>query len=304
MNSNLNNGFDLVRPRRLYAGDGDGAGADGGEGGTATLAPEQGGDAGSGAGAGTDKESIEAQIQSAVDAATASIRRNRDEILQEKRKAAQEVVELRAELESLGGAEGLKRLHQMRESLEKDELGKLLADGKHDEWFDKRTAALRGDFEQKITARDQQVTEVTEERDKVLQELANLRLRIEVDRAALPTEVKKTALSSGDVHLAAAQVFTYDPQLEKHVIKDSDGVVLLGKDGQSPKTVQEWLEEQKGPRRHWFPPSQGAGAAGSHGGGNVPVKPDADAIGRMSLDEFKKYREAAGLTGNRGGIPG
>jgi len=294
------NDFELTLPRWSYAGDGDDAGGDGGSPNAAEGSPGAGGAGKSDDGGNAD---INKQIQAAVDRATSGLKTNRDQILAEKKQLADQLTAIQSQLETLGGKEGVTKLLEMRERLQKDEMGKLLADGKYDEWYDKRTAALRGDFEQRLEAANSKIAEATEAREKAQQLLARTLLKTEVDAAAMAVEVEKTALD--DVRLAAAQVFAYDEELGRHVIKDENGVVLLGKDGATPKGVLEWLEEQRQPKRHWFPPSQGAGAngeVGNHGGAGVT--PDAEAISKMSLPEYKKFREKKGMGGVRYGIPG
>lgn len=304
MERNVTHDSSLVQPHWLL-GEGEGAGGEGGQGGNAGGDNPGGGTGGEGGGEGGGNPSIEAQIQAAVEQATQGLRQNRDQVLAEKRKLTEQFTALSNQLEALGGAEGIKRLTAMHDSLMKDELGKLLAEGKHDEWFERRTQALRGDYEQRVEALQKQLNEAAEGREAANTKLARTLLKTEVDAASVEAEVEKTALE--DVRLAAEQVFTYDETIGKHVIQDENGVVLLGKDGQTPKTVLEWLEEQRQPRRHWFPPSQGAGANGAHGNnnGNPGVAPDASAVSKMSMSEYKQYRKTQGLGDQvRHGIPG
>lgn len=237
-------------------------------------------------------------IAKAVEEATRGLKENRDTILREKKALQDQHSEITKMLEGVGGAEGLKALREMQERLSKDEVGKLLAEGKHEEWFEKRVGALRGEHQQQQEAAQAKIDELTSQRAEALDRLAKTILRTEVDAAAVDAGVEKTALE--DIRLAAGHVFSFDEKTGKHVIKDENGVVLLSKDGQNPKSVREWLEEQKKPRRHWWPHSAGVDARGGIGGG-ADGAASIEAMGQMSMEEYRRAREKAGMGTGYGG---
>lgn len=252
---------------------------------TADAGGESGGGSESGTGDGGDP------IKTAVETATKGLKENRDKILEEKRILQEKYSKHEGLLEKLGGEDGIKQLLEFKTNLQKDELGKLVAEGKHDEWFDKRTAALRGDYEQKLTAATEEMQKISAERDQAIKKFNDVMLRAEVDAAGLAAGVEKDTL--GDIHLVASQIFGYDPEYDMHVIKDGDGVVTLGKDGKTPKTIAEWLGEQKEKRRFWWPKTEGAGAGGGFGGG--AATPDIKAMGEMDMAQYRKAREGRGM---------
>lgn len=264
--------------------------------------PDGGGGAPANEDDGGSTNDSESMIKQAVAEATKSLSANRDQILAEKRQLKERLDELSGTVESLGGPEGIKSLAEMRQRLEKDEMGKLLANGEYEDWYEKRTAALRGDYEQKLEATEQRARELEQEREQALTRLNDKVFEIEMLSACADTGVLDSARV--DALNRARGVFTFDPQHNKLVIKDQDGVVLLGKDGKTPKGPSEWLEEQKSDARHWWPGSAGVGAKGSLGGDAGDPSADAEQMGRMSMEDYKKTREKRGMkTGFDTGIP-
>lgn len=280
-----------LRSRILFNSDGTGGGAGSGSGGGQQNNNSGGGD---GDGDGDDP------VKKAVEAATSGLKKNRDEILAEKRALQEQLDKAKNDrkfYEELGGEDGVKKLLDFKKKLEKDESTKLLAEGKHDEWFDKRTAALRGEYEQKLTKQAELLTEREQQLAATNDRLARVMIQNDVQNAARTAGVVPSAVA--DIELVAMNTFEFDPEHDRHVIKDKDGVVLLGKDGQNPKSLGEWLDEQKESRRHWWPQSQGAGAAG--GAGGRAGAPDMKAIGQMSMSEYNEYRKKQGMGSGYGG---
>jgi len=248
------------------------------------------------AGGGSDgdkgKEELKKLVDAAVLEATANLKEHNKKLIDEKKATDARNKELGDIIEKLGGSEGLERLSKMHESLQKDELGKLLSQGKHDEWFDQRTKALRADHEQVVKKRDEQIAKLTADRDGVADLLRRKVLETAVRAACTAGGVVDTAVD--DVLLRAQVVFKHDPEKGLVIRDEKDGGVVLGKDGKTPKSVGEWLEEQKATARHWFPPSKGGDATGNAGkGGGRPGEVDLGAV--QSMDEYREARKKLGL---------
>lgn len=248
--------------------------------------------AGDSGASGGDDSALQAKIDAAVEKATAPLKANRDEILNEKRKLKEQYDSLNDQIGTLGGADGLKNLIEMRERFSKDELGKLLTEGKHDEWYERRSVAMRKDMESKIAAATKLASDASAERDVARVAYSNKEIETSVLNASSKAGIVDTAID--DVLLRAKSTFTFDPKLGV-VIKDADGVIINGKDGKTPKGVVEWLDEMKEKARHWFPPSRGSGAEGGMGGGSNSTVSNA-AIANMSMTEYKEYRKKQGMT--------
>lgn len=94
--------------------------------------------------------------------------------------------------------------------------------------------------------------------------------------------------------LNADAMFTQSSEHKGMVIKDEDGGVVFGKDGKSPKTIVEWLEEHRdsGHKRHWFGASKGAGADGNLRGGE---RADEDLSEVTSVKDWRDKRKKLGM---------
>lgn len=251
-------------------------------------------DEGQKAGGGDD---IQAKIDAAVRAAVDPIKANRDEILAEKRELKDKLSSTLSRFEKLGGEEGLESLVKLRERLEADELGKLISEGKHDEWFDKRTQTMRADFENRLNGANEQLAAIQAERDEARAQFMGLKIENEV-RAACTASEGFVDSAVRDALRSATSAFTFDAE-RGVVMKDENGGIVLGKDGATPKTVSDWLEEQKKESRHWWGASQGAGAQGARGGRGA--EPSREAIANMSMAEYREYRKQKGMSTGYGG---
>lgn len=242
-----------------------------------------------------DSAEFKAAIDEATAAAVAAVQKTNVDLKTEKSAAIQQRDVLKTQLdafgggdilEQLGGADGISKLVEFKTRLEKDDLGKLLAEGKHDEWYEKRTSALRQDHENQVTALSDKLSESGKQVDAALNRVRKMALRSEVVTACKESGVEASAME--DVQLRAERDFEYDADSDALVIRDENGGTVFGKDGSSPKTVGEWLEEQKEGSRHWFPPSKG----GSAGGAGGPAAPGgAEDISKMPMDQYRATRE-------------
>ena len=258
--------------------------------------PEGDGSGGGGAGAGDgtgEKDAdadLQEQIKVAVEAETERLRVNRDAVIGEKRDLKKKFDEQNDVIVALGGEDGIKRLQTMMTMLDKDELGKLLAEGKTEEWFDKRAGAMKKDYDARMTAVQEKLDEAIKERDVSVSSFRTKVLETEVLSACGEAGVVDSAYD--DVKAAAGFLFKNDPE-HGLCIRDKEGTIVYGKDGKTPLAPLEWLGMQKEAKRHWWPPSKGADASSSHGGRATPGEIDLSEV--KDLAEWKKIREKMGM---------
>jgi len=254
-------------------------------------APEGGGD-------------LQTQFTAAVEKATEGLKNTNKALKEEKKAESEKLKALLNQFDDLGGADGVKNLMAQRAEMLKTEEGKRLASGKHEEWLGLKTTAMRKDHENQLTAVREEAKKIAEERDASVSELRTLRLSVDVSRAMTEGKVRTDSPALADDILAAAEkVFTYDPDRKAMVIKE-DGGVVFGKDGKTPKTVTEWLNEQQESRRHWWGDSVGGGARGSVNGGpqgenpwtaaNWNMTKQGDVIKSRGIAAAEKMAAAAG----------
>lgn len=216
------------------------------------------------------EKDIEARIVKAVEEQVAGLKKTNEELKNEKTQMSSKFDTFSQAIEALGGidtlkglgtAETIKQMVEMRSRFEKDEQGKLLTEGRYDEWFDKRTDALRADHKNQLAQ-----IQALAEQEKAGKDAAEIALRkkvLETEVSSACSDAKVESSAWLDVQLRAQQVFTYDPERKRLVVRDADGGVVFGKDGKTPKSIREWLDEQKEVSRHWWPSSKGSGAGGS-----------------------------------------
>lgn len=235
-------------------------------------------------------EDLQKQIDDAVALATAGLKSTNESLKTEKTKLREQFDGANSLLESLGGKEGAEQLAKLRERLEKDDLGKLLTEGKTDEWFDKRTTEMRKDHANQVEALKAETQKERDRGDKAFNTLQAKVLSVDIMTSCARLGVEPSAVK--DVERAAKEVFSFDAERNAMVIRDADAGVVYGKDGSSPKTIDEWLDEQKPTAKHWWPPSKGGGAIGSRTGAGDSTD-DLDNVN--SMEEYVAIREKQGV---------
>lgn len=241
----------------------------------------------------TNSAAFKSAVDSAVATAIEGVQKTNVDLKSEKTAITEERNSLKASIEAaggiellnnLGGAEGLEEVLAFKKRLESDELGQLLVSGKHDEWYERKTEALRQDHQNQVEALSKKVSDSDALISEANGRVRDMALNNEVRQACAEAEVNVSAIE--DVQLRAGRDFKYDTDTGQLVIRDAEGGVVFGKDGESPKSVGEWLEEQRESARHWFPASKGSGAGGSE------TRPPGgkDDMSKLSMTEFKAER--------------
>lgn len=251
-----------------------------------------------------DAEEMQKQIDAAVAAATEGLRTNNASLKSEKTELKSQFDALKSSFDSLGGVDGVKALMEQQSKLRETELGNLLADGKHDEWFDTRTAALRADYESKYGALENTLKEKDEAVATFASRFENLKLDVAVSEAAVEAKTLAEVGVLADIKRAAREVYAFDPELDALVMKDAQGNVVYGKDGKTPKPVSEWLLEQQEKSRHWWGVSTSGKAPGSKLPGGMDANPwskegwsltkQGEVVREHGLDRAKSLAQAAG----------
>ena len=158
--------------------------------------------------------------------------------------------------------------------VENDAEAKLLADGKLEEVVLNRMEKQKAESERRVN-------EAIAERDKESSKANKFEQRV------LDNHIRAAGVSAGahegginDALLRARATFTLDENGDP-VQVDSSGFPVLGKDGKTPFTVKEWLEERKEDCPHWFP----AGNSGGGASGNSSTKANVKDLSKLSPRE-------------------
>ena len=268
--------------RRSVGAEGDNGG-DGGDGGSGNNNNNNGGDGGSG------NEDV-----TGLKRANSALKEEK-RILQEKTTTlSNDIDALRQTIENLGGDEGIKQLTEFRKQIESDEMAKLLAEGKTEEWLEKRTEKMRKTYEAQISKHDEVVAKERERADKAVAQMQRRELDVEVREACRKSDGFNSA-AIPDVVLRAGTVFEFDTE-HGLVTKDSDGAIIFGGDAKTPKGISEWLEEQRETAGHWWGKSQSAGAKGSGPGQRGDEKSIQEQFrdGDIDYQQYKEKRKELG----------
>jgi hypothetical protein len=194
------------------------------------------------------------------------------------RKAADKAVkDLMAQWEGLDA----KQIRDMLEKLGGDQEAQLIKAGKIDEVVALRTEKLRKEFEKQLQKSKDEVTAANGSRDKFTSLVLDNHVRAAAAKAGVHTGAVEDAL------FRARSIFKLDAD-GNAVQLDGEGKPVLGKDGKSPFTPEEWMGTMKEAAPHWFPATNtGSGAGGNTGKG-------AGAGGKqMKRSEFDKLTPEA-----------
>ena len=209
----------------------------------------EGGDEGAGAAA------TAAQIQAAVDAAVSGLKSKNTELLGK-------LTDATGKLKSFEGldVEELKAFHAQ---FSNSEDLKLVKDGKFEEVLARRNQKLLDDVARQVKAAQDERDAEKAKNGKFAQRVLNDSIRA----AAVNAGVHKHAID--DALLAARVDFVLDD--EGNPVQMKDGEVVLGKNGKTPFSPDEWFAQKVETKPHWFPsgssgsepPSGGASGSGS-----------------------------------------
>lgn len=185
--------------------------------------------------------------------------------LQKERQAAKEARELAKSIEERFRDIDPERVREMMSKLDKDGEAKLIADGRLDEVVARRSEKLKAELMKQVEAANQQTAAEKARSAKFSQRVLDNNIRAAAAKAGLHTGAIEDAL------FRARTMFSVDDE-GNALQMDESGHPVLGKDGKTPFSPQEWLESMKETAPHWFPAgSVGGGATGNRDSGNGKV---------------------------------
>lgn len=173
--------------------------------------------------------------------------------------AVDEALELKGALEKeKAHVKKLKDMLSQYDGVDIDRVKALLSKAETDE---EREKLKTGDIESVVKARIEKYTRDFESKlaaeTAAKKGLMSRTLQAELRNAALKNGVIQHAVD--DAVMRGLNVFTVSDDGSIVSMKDND--VVLGKDGKSPYSVNEWLEELKPNVPHWFGNSNSGGGA-------------------------------------------
>jgi hypothetical protein len=232
----------------------------------------------------TDKltPAVNDQLKQSVDRETTGLKTNNQQLLDEKKKLQERI----AALGDLADPEKLKQLRDLEKMIQGNEEMQLIKDGKIDEVFNRRSAALRQSHEAEVKALKKAAEEASEKLKGVTSKFKSERLNSSV--AQVLQSLKTGKLADGalpDVQRLALDIFDVDDE-GKIVARDSAPVWNKGR-----ITFEEFGDYLVEHKPYFFGASSGGGAGGSRKPGDrQPQEIDARDKGAFlkNLDKIAK----------------
>lgn len=164
-------------------------------------------------------------------------------------------VALQKQLQELGQKfEGIdpERARALLEKQQELEDANLVKSGDVEKLVEKRLTVFKADLDKERTRANE-----------LQAQLESFTLNTNLQAVGARSGVRATALP--DLHARAARVFKMANG--KIIAFDSEGQVRHGKDGYTPLTLDEWVEDLRSEAPHLFETNSGGGAAGNGSGG-------------------------------------
>ena len=185
-------------------------------------------------------------------------------------------ITLSKQLEALGdvdpgeAAKAIKRVEELEAQLDKDK-------GKFDELLNKRTEAMKSEYDAKLSAKDSSIGEIRGQ----LKTLS-------IDQAIQAAGGEFGLRTGAAPDLVARGRAMFDLDDDGNIIsRDSEGVQRYNSAGE-PLAPKDWVQSMTKEAKHLFDESQGSGAGGSGKGGNGLAGAGANP---WSKDSFSLTRQ-------------
>lgn len=246
-----------------------------------------------------DPKVQEAVANAAADQAEAKLKelhggllKNRDEFKAEKQKLEDEIKQLR---EAVKNWEGLnaEEVRRVMANIQASEEAKLVADGKTDEVVKIRTERLRSDYDTRIKKLENDLQAAIAERQRVRALHDTLRIQTATN-AAIMKDGGITESAPPDILMSAERIFGVDDKgnIVSYEGEGDERKVVLGKDGETPLSLSEWLASMKDHRPHWWKAPAGGGAASAERDASSGVTGyTAEQIRTMPPAQYRELRQ-------------
>lgn len=235
------------------------------------------------------RDQVQEIVNNALKSEIVGLKSNNQALKDEKKKAQDRIREYSDILSGLGGEEGINQLQALKQKIEQDEELRLFSQGDREKYNDRILNRARQDHANQIKI-------VQEERDKWKTQAESFVKRYqqrEMEKSIVDG-CADAGVNPRYYRAMTAQVrddILYDEETDRVLVKDTDGGLRYGKDGQ-PMQVGELIETLREDQPELFLQSTGGGAVGSITGGvRRYTGVTNDEIRSMSVGDYKKLRE-------------
>lgn len=204
--------------------------------------------------------------------------------LQKERDAAKEAKRIAKEMEERYAGIDPAKVREMMSKLDQDGEAALIAAGKIDEVIAKRTQKFQTETQRRIDEAIATAKASDGRAKKFEQRVLDNHIRQAATKAGLHQHAIEDAL------FRARSMFSLSEEGDA-IQLGGDGAPVLGKDGKTPFSPQEWLESMKETAPHWFPAgnSGGGGAGNKNTGGNGKDLSHLPPAARMAAARAAKH---------------
>jgi hypothetical protein len=234
------------------------------------------------------RDQVQEIVTNALKSEIVGLKSNNQALKDEKKKAQERLREYNDIMQSFGGQEGLSQLQALKQKIEQDEELRLFSQGDREKYNDRILARAKQDHAN-------QMKMLSEDRDK---------WKTHADSFVKKYQQREIEKSIMDGCAAAgvnpryykamsAQVkddILFDEETERVIVKDVDGNLRYGKDGQ-PMHVGELIDTLREDQSELFLQSTGGGAVGASGSVRRYTSVTQDEISKMSVSDYKKLRD-------------
>lgn len=194
---------------------------------------------------------VQKAIQAKLDAEVAGLKSKNSELLDKFKKVSEQV-------KAFDGLD-IDKIKTLQKQMEENEEMRLLAEGKTEEVVNRRIENMKRDFDAQLAAREQKLTEFQSVLKTKDEKLAELVIDGQIREAYVGLDFEPAAME--DTLMVGRKTFIMDEN-GKAVPRDSHGNLIFGKDGKTPITAKEWLENLSETKKYLRRQSIGAGAQG------------------------------------------
>ncbi|MFU4390320.1 hypothetical protein [Pseudomonas paraeruginosa] len=217
---------------------------------------------------------LSTKVTEAVERETASLKKSKSEILDEKKK-------LEAQLK------GLATTAEEQADLDALKAGKLQLQ----DIVDRRVAAANQDWQTRFQGLEGEKSEIQKELEGERSKLKQFKLEAKIGQEALKNEFfQPSAIEDLLVYAATQSELTEDGEI---VFRDKSGNVRIGKNGK-PLTAGEWIQSLTSEKPHYYKHMQGAGSKGNggQGGRTMTLNEWRNLLATANPEEQKKLLAA------------
>lgn len=211
-----------------------------------------------------------------------------DEKAQGLTKKNQELIQAQKQLKQQFEGVDLEEYRKLKTFMEQNEEAQLLAQGKTDEVFKRRSEKLIAEYDAKVKAAIEESQTWQQKADAYRAQVEQLKIDDVVTRAMIKAGAVEGA--DEDARLLARQLFRLED--DGIVGRDAKGNLLTGKSG--ALTLDEWVDQLKTNKSHWFNKAQGVGAKGS-GNKGVSTQKRSAMSDSEKVNFIKEHGQAAFL---------